>query len=62
MSYIDGVLFPLLDSIARGLTAALLLATLFLVQPIIALSAAIGLGAFYLIIFGLLARKTPGGE
>ena len=57
MSYIDGVLLPLLDSIARGLTAALLLATLFLVQPIIALSAAIGLGAFYLIIFRLLARK-----
>ncbi len=57
MNYIDGVLLPLLDSIARGLTAALLLATLFLVQPIIALSAALGLGAFYLIIFRLLARK-----
>jgi ABC-type multidrug transport system fused ATPase/permease subunit len=57
MNYIDGVLLPLLDSIARGLTAALLLATLFLVQPVIALSAALGLGAFYLIIFRLLARK-----
>jgi ATP-binding cassette, subfamily B, bacterial PglK len=47
----------LLDSIARGLTAALLLATLFLVQPVIALSATLGFGAFYLIIFRLLARK-----
>jgi ABC-type multidrug transport system fused ATPase/permease subunit len=57
MNYIDGVLLPLLDSIARGLTAALLLATLFLVQPVIALSATLGFGAFYLIIFRLLARK-----
>jgi ATP-binding cassette, subfamily B, bacterial PglK len=57
MNYIDGVLLPLLDSIARGLTAALLLATLFLVQPVIALSATVGFGAFYLIIFRLLARK-----
>jgi len=57
MNYIDGVLLPLLDSIARGLTAALLLATLFLVQPVIAVSATLGFGAFYLIIFRLLARK-----
>src|SRR5207247_9403774 len=46
-----------LDSVARGLTGALLLATLFLVQPVIALSAALGLGAFYLILFRLLAQK-----
>src|SRR5204862_1296174 len=56
-SYTGGVLLPLLDSVARALTAALLLATLFLVQPVIALSAALGFGAFYLIIFRLLARK-----
>jgi len=56
-SYTGGVLLPLLDSIARALTAALLLATLFLVQPVIAISATLGLGAFYLIIFRLLARK-----
>jgi len=55
--YTGGVLLPLLDSIARALTAALLLATLFLVQPVIALSAALGLGAFYFTIFRLLARK-----
>jgi ABC-type multidrug transport system fused ATPase/permease subunit len=57
MFYTTGVLLPLLDSVARALTAVLLLATLFLVQPMIALSAAIFLGAFYVIIFRLLARK-----
>ena len=57
MGYVGGVLLPLLDSVARALTAILLLATLFLVQPVIAISAALGLGAFYLIIFRLLARK-----
>jgi ATP-binding cassette, subfamily B, bacterial PglK len=57
MNYSSGVLLPLLDSFARGLTAVFLLATLFLVQPVIALSAAIVLGAFYAIIFRLLARK-----
>jgi ABC-type multidrug transport system fused ATPase/permease subunit len=56
-NYTVGVLLPLLDSVARVLTAVLLLATLFLVQPVIALSAAIVLGGFYLTIFRLLARK-----
>jgi len=57
VNYTNGVLLPLLDTVARALTAVLLLATLFLVQPVIALSAAIGLGGFYLITFRLLARK-----
>jgi ABC-type multidrug transport system fused ATPase/permease subunit len=56
-NYTVGVLLPLLDTVARVLTAVLLLATLFLVQPVIALSAAIVLGGFYVIIFRLLARK-----
>ena len=56
-NYTNGVLLPLLDTVARMLTAALVLATLFLVQPVIALSAAIGLGGFYVILFRLLARK-----
>jgi ABC-type multidrug transport system fused ATPase/permease subunit len=56
-SYTGGVLLPLLDSIARAIIAALLLTTLFLVQPVIAVSAALGLGAFYVIIFRVLARK-----
>jgi ABC-type multidrug transport system fused ATPase/permease subunit len=57
LNYTVGVLLPLLDTIARALTSVLLLATLFLVQPVIALSAAIGLGGFYVITFRLLARK-----
>jgi ATP-binding cassette subfamily C protein len=56
-SYTSGVLLPLLDGIARALTAALLLATLFLVQPVIAFATALGLGAFYMVVFRLLARK-----
>ena len=56
-NYTTGVLLPLLDSLARALTAVLLLATVFLVQPVIAVSAAIVLGGFYLIVFRLLARK-----
>jgi ABC-type multidrug transport system fused ATPase/permease subunit len=56
-NYTVGVLLPLLDSVARVLTAVLLLATLFLVQPVIALSATIVLGGFYVTIFRLLARK-----
>jgi ABC-type multidrug transport system fused ATPase/permease subunit len=57
VNYTVGVLLPLLDTIARALTAVLLLITLFLVQPVIALSAAIGLGGFYAITFRLLTRK-----
>ncbi len=57
VNYTVGVLLPLLDSVARGLTAVLLLTTVFLVQPVIALSAAIVLGGFYVIIFRVLARK-----
>jgi len=56
-NYTGGVLLPLLDTIARALTAVLLLATLFLVQPVIALSAAVVLGAYYVVIFRLLGRK-----
>jgi ABC-type multidrug transport system fused ATPase/permease subunit len=56
-NYTVGVLLPLLDTVTRVVIAVLLLATLFLVQPVIALSAAIGLGGFYVITFRLLARK-----
>jgi ABC-type multidrug transport system fused ATPase/permease subunit len=57
MNYTSGVLLPLLDTVARVLTAALLLTTLFLVQPVIALSAAVVLGGFYVITFRLLTQK-----
>jgi ABC-type multidrug transport system fused ATPase/permease subunit len=56
-NYTSGVLLPLLDTVARVLTAVLLLVMLFLVQPVIALSAAIVLGGFYVTTFRLLARK-----
>jgi ATP-binding cassette, subfamily B, bacterial PglK len=56
-NYTSGVLLPLLDTVARMLTAFLLLLTLFLVQPVIAVSAAIVLGGFYMAVFRLLARK-----
>ena len=56
-NYAGGVLLPLLDTVARLLTAVLLLATLFLVQPMIAISAAIILGGFYALTFQLLAHK-----
>jgi ABC-type multidrug transport system fused ATPase/permease subunit len=56
-NYTSGILLPLLDTVARVLTAALLLVTLFLVQPVIALSAAIMLGGFYVITFRLLTQK-----
>src|SRR5262249_56179842 len=46
-NYASGVLLALLDTVARVLTAALLLATLFLVQPVIAIWAAVILGGFY---------------
>ncbi len=56
-NYTIGVLLPLLDTVARVLTAVLLLVTLFLVQPVIAVSAAVVLGGFYVITFRLLTRK-----
>jgi ABC-type multidrug transport system fused ATPase/permease subunit len=56
-NYASGVLLPLLDTVARALTAVLLLATLFLVQPVIAISAAVILGGFYAVTFQLLTRK-----
>ena len=56
-NYSGGVLLPLLDTVARVLTAVLLLATLFVVQPVIAVSAAVILGGFYAVTFQLLTRK-----
>jgi ABC-type multidrug transport system fused ATPase/permease subunit len=56
-NYAGGVLLPLLDTVARVLTSVLLLATLFFVQPVIAISAALILGGFYAVTFQLLKRK-----
>jgi ABC-type multidrug transport system fused ATPase/permease subunit len=56
LNYTVGVLLPLLDSLARLATILLLVATLFLVHPQIAIAATLGLALFYLIIFRTLGR------
>ena len=56
MIYTTGVLLPLLDSVARIATIVLLVATLFLVHPQIAIVASLGLGLFYLAAFRSLSR------
>jgi ABC-type multidrug transport system fused ATPase/permease subunit len=56
MGYTTGVLLPLLDSLARIAIIVLLVATLFLVHPQIAIFASLGLGLFYLAVFRGLAR------
>ncbi len=56
VNYTSGVLLPLLDSIARLATIILLVATLFLVHPQIAVGATLGLGLFYLALFRGLGK------
>ena len=61
MQYTTGVLLPLLDSLARAATIILLVGTLFLVHPQIALIASLGLGVFYFAVyrsFGKWRRQT----
>jgi ABC-type multidrug transport system fused ATPase/permease subunit len=50
-AFTGGVLLPLLDTLARFATIVLLIGTLFLVQPQIAILASLGFGIFYLAIF-----------
>jgi len=52
--YTGSVFLPLLDSFARVATILLLLATLFFVQPQIALGAALIFTVFYLVVYRLL--------
>ena len=52
--YTTGVLLPLLDSLARIATIVLLVATLFLVHPQIAIAASLGLSLFYVAVFNIL--------
>ena len=56
MGYVTGVLLPLLDSLARLVTIALLTTALFFVHPKIAVAASCGLGLFYVAIYRSLAR------
>jgi ATP-binding cassette subfamily C protein len=58
MQFINGVFLPLMESLSRVVTLAFLLLTVFLVQPIIALGAAVLLGGFYGIVFMLLRHRS----
>ncbi len=57
MQYTTGVLIPLIEIVARAFTVFLLMATLLLVNPRIAMGSAIVLGLFYLTVFKLLGRR-----
>ncbi len=56
-SMIRGVLLPALDGASRLITVILLLATLLVIDPLIACIATIGLGSFYVGVFGVLKRR-----
>jgi ATP-binding cassette subfamily C protein len=57
VNYVQGVLLPLLESVARLITVALLMLLVFLVNPAIAFYAGIGLGGFYAAAFLYLNRR-----
>jgi ATP-binding cassette subfamily C protein len=58
MQFINGVFLPLLESLSRIVTLGFLLLTVFLVQPVIALGAAVLLGGFYGVVFLLLRHRS----
>jgi ATP-binding cassette, subfamily B, bacterial PglK len=58
MQFINGVFLPLTESLSRIVTLGFLLLTVFLVQPVIALGAAVLLGGFYGIVFLLLRHRS----
>lgn len=57
ISYVQGVLLPLLDSVARLLSILLLLIVICWVDPLMAAVAGITLGGFYLIAFRYVNRR-----
>jgi ATP-binding cassette subfamily C protein len=58
LQFINGIFLPLMEALSRMVTLALLLFTVFLVQPFIALGAAVLLGGLYGSIFLLLRRRS----
>lgn len=56
MQFTRGILLPLLDSLARLVTIFLLISTLFLIQPEIAIGAILAFGSFYLIVFRIFGK------
>lgn len=55
---VNQVGLPLLEAISRFVTVLLLLITIFLVQPGVALSAGLLFGGFYVIVFLVLRRRS----
>jgi len=58
MQFIIGVFLPLMETLSRIVTLVLLLLTVFLVQPAVALGAAVLLGGFYGMLFILLRHRS----
>jgi ATP-binding cassette subfamily C protein len=58
IQFINGVFLPLMESLSRIVTLGFLLLTVFLVQPVIALGAAVLLGGFYGVVFLLLRHRS----
>ncbi len=58
MYFIGNVFLPLTEALSRAITLGLLIVTIFLVQPIIALTAGVGLGAMYGVIFLMIRPKS----
>ncbi len=56
--FVNSVCLPLLEAISRFVTVLLLLATIFIVQPGVALSAGLLFGAFYVAVFLVLRRRS----
>ncbi|MEX0330171.1 MAG: ABC transporter ATP-binding protein [Puniceicoccaceae bacterium] len=56
-AYVSGVLSPLLEGVARGITSIFLILTLVLVNPGFAIGAAIALGIFYSLIYKILRNR-----
>ena len=58
MTFIQSVLLPIGEIITRIVMVILLIGTVFLVQPWVAIGAIVGLGGFYLIVFLWLRPRT----
>lgn len=62
-TFVGAVVVPLLEVLTRSVTFLLLVVTVLLVQPVVAISMSVGLGAYYLVVFLLVRpRATEVGE
>lgn len=56
-AYVSGVLGPMLEAVARLITVSFLLMTLVIINPVLAISAAIGFAVYYLLIYLFLKSR-----